>query len=246
MKYEYIDGKPVPAKLYHELAMVKATTGAVLTSCLRTQDAVNAARAKGYTLSSQAELYDGFRRGLPGYNPANPPGRSTHELRNDGVAYPGPVGMLLRYWQVGQDWGSGYYAQRVVAAARARGWQATITYPSNPREQHHVNFRKEPFLRVFIPLKKGSKGRRVRKLRRALGYVRSPKTGKPYLADPGKHTYFGAKTHDAVVRYQREHGQAPDGVYGQATHRQMKVSIRHAKKNRSAEARRAVERARRK
>lgn len=232
MKYKLIDCKPVPAKLYDELVAVKSATGATLTSCLRTQDAVNYARSQGCTLSSQAELYDGFRRGLPGYNPANPPGKSTHELLNDGVAFPGFAGAPLRYWQVGQDWGTGQAARLVVAAARSRGWQATITYPSNPREQHHVNFRKEPLLRVFVPLKRGSHGRRVRRLRHALGFVHSPKTGKPYLAHPGKHTRFGENTEAAVRRYQREHGQAADGVYGQATHRQLKVSVRHAKKNR--------------
>jgi hypothetical protein len=40
----------------------------------------------------------------PGANPANGPGQSTHERRNDGIAYPGPVGEQLEYWQVGMDW----------------------------------------------------------------------------------------------------------------------------------------------
>ena len=35
--------------------------------------------------------------------PANPPGRSSHELCSDGVAFAGPVGRELPWWQLGLD-----------------------------------------------------------------------------------------------------------------------------------------------
>jgi D-alanyl-D-alanine carboxypeptidase len=36
------------------------------------------------TYAEQKNLYDGFKRGLPGYNPANPPGMSNHQ---NGIAF---------------------------------------------------------------------------------------------------------------------------------------------------------------
>lgn len=228
MKYKALNGKPVPAALYDELQKIGAEAGATLTSCARNQAAVDWARGQGYTLSSQAELYRLFLAGRG--NPANPPGYSTHEFRSDGVAFAIPRGWPIRYWMVGQDWGDGYHARAVCAAARRHGWVATITYPSNPREQHHVNFRKEPHLKVFIALKVGSKGRRVRKLRRALGFVRDPDTHKPYIDKPGDDKSFGKGTKEALIRYQRDHGLTPDGIYGYHTAKQLKVTIRHRKR----------------
>ena len=77
----------------------------------------------------------------PGANPANRPGQSTHERRNDGIAYPGPVGEQLEYWQVGMDWDN---PPAAMAAAHKLGWIATTTYPLSAHETQHVNFRKEP------------------------------------------------------------------------------------------------------
>lgn len=224
MKYEIVTGKPVPRALAAELRALQSATGATLTSCARNQAAVNWARGKGYALSSQKELWDLYLAGRG--NPANPPGYSTHEFRSDGVAFAIPRGWPIRYWMVGQDWGDGYHARAVCAAARKRGWVATITYPTNPREQHHVNFRKEPVLKVFRNLKRGSKGRRVRKLRKRLGYVHDPNTHKPYIHKPGDHKYFGEVTEKAVKAYQRDHGLKPDGIYGYHTHKQLLVSAR--------------------
>src|SRR5574338_641730 len=52
---------------------------------------------------SQYQLWYGWIHRLPGYNPANSPGRSSHEIRSDGVAYRGPVGRKLKWWQLGLD-----------------------------------------------------------------------------------------------------------------------------------------------
>jgi hypothetical protein len=76
---------------------------------------------------------------------ANPPGRSTHELRSDGQAYPGPVGRKLAEWQVGVDSGSNTTHDRdaIEAAARRLGWPVKHAYAAGV-ELHHWNFAKRP------------------------------------------------------------------------------------------------------
>lgn len=226
MKFGIVDSCPVPLKLVPAIVAVKKRSGAILASCDRSSAAEPI--LKRFGKMSQAQLFDGFRRGLPGFNPANPPGRSTHERRNDGVAFPGPAGMLLFYWQVGQDWSD---APAVVEAAGAEGFTATVTYPTNPREGHHINFRRKP----IIPrpaLRRGDRGVRVRRLIRALGYVHSPhEPHEPYLADPkAMRKRFGPTVEDAVKRFQADHHQAADGVVGVATRRQLAAAVRHRKR----------------
>lgn len=230
MKYELINCKPVPARLAPELRALGIGRDIILTSGLRTQDAVNYARRRGCSLSSQAELYNGWVRRLPGYNPANPPGRSTHELRNDGVAFRGPAGMPLRYWQVGLDLGNRAKAQLACQRARKRGWIATITYPGNPREGHHVNFRREPRIKVFRPLRKGHRGPRVAVMTARLAYLGYLSGVSPKRGTGG----FGDKVEAAVKEFQKKHGLKRDGIYGKHTAAQLKVDVRGRKKCRKA------------
>jgi hypothetical protein len=96
--------------------------------------------AERYGKKSQWQLWDCFRRGVPGCNPANPPGRSTHERRSDGVAYRGPVGRVLEWWQLGLDVDN---AEALVRHLNDRGYHAKRPY-SDPRERHHVNFMRNP------------------------------------------------------------------------------------------------------
>lgn len=204
--------RPCPKKLAPVLREIAKETG--FSSILRTQGAVNYARSKGAVLSSQKELYDGFRSGRPGFNPANPPGRSTHERRSDGVAYPGPVGRPLRWWQVGLDC---HDSSRAIEVARQRGWIAVRPYASGS-EFHHINFVKPPVF--FRSLKRGSKGRRVKKIQRRLRFL-GFLTSKPY----GK---YGKGTEQAVREFQRRHKMAVDGIVGPATWRQLEASFRRA------------------
>lgn len=83
---------------------------------------------------------------LRGTNPANPPGRSTHELRSDGVAYRGPVGRPLAYWQLGLDVTDSDGLLRVLAKL---GYRARRPYRSRS-EWHHVNFTKNPRGRWWV------------------------------------------------------------------------------------------------
>lgn len=233
MRFVVIDRCPVPAPLAEEINAIKAKTGATLVSCDRSPEAEPLLRKHGK--KSQRQLYACFvnfqrtgRCACESCNPANPPGRSTHERRNDGVAYPGPAGAPLRYWQAGMDWSN---ARGVVEAAKRLGFTATVTYPHNPREQHHVNFRREPIIVVIPTLKRGGKGRRVARLRRDLYFIHSVHDGERYFSTHEGST-FTRELEAAVKRLQREHHQKADGIVGVQTRRQIATLVRQEKKRR--------------
>lgn len=216
-EYKVIDNCPVPEVLYDELVAIKAATGVVFNSIYRGKDAEALLHRLGKR--SQAELYDGFVRGLPGFNPANPPGRSTHECFNDGVAYPLPAGVRLPSWMCGIDssWSAG-----VTEAAGKRGWTVTLTYPGSPREAQHVNFRKKPRLKVLPALKRGSRGPRVAAMVRSLkylGFYRGDITG-----------HFGSRVDHALKDFQRHYHQKADGIYGTQSARQLAAANRAKKR----------------
>lgn len=105
--------------------------------------------AERFGHSSQAKLYACWMARKPGCNPANPPGRSTHELRSDGVAYRGPVGRRLAYWQMGLDidpssdlyvWlnSHGYHVRRPYAA---KSEYHHLNFVTNPRRNYHRRHR---------------------------------------------------------------------------------------------------------
>jgi GH24 family phage-related lysozyme (muramidase) len=226
LKFEVIDNCPVPAGLASAIHEIKRRTGATLNSCDRSADAEPFLKRCKPAKMSQRELYEGFRLGRPGFNPANPPGQSTHERRNDGVAYPGPAKLPLAYWCVGMDWEN---ADGVIEAAAALGFTATRTYPLSAREQHHLNFRKEPKVRLLKPLRLGSKGYRVARMTQRLATVLDAE-GKPYL--PRGQGVFDAVVEGALRRFQADWGQQVDGVYGQQSSRQLGVAFRAAKEQR--------------
>lgn len=96
--------------------------------------------AEKYGRMSQARLYAGWVARKAGFNPANPPGRSSHELRSDGVAYKGPVGRPLAWWQLGLDLSD---SETFIRVASSRGYSFRRPY-SSASERHHVNLRKSP------------------------------------------------------------------------------------------------------
>jgi hypothetical protein len=142
LRFVVIDGCPVPRRLARKVrALKRAVPSARLNSCYRG----DAARRLLHRLGkhSQRELYDGYRRGLPGYYPANPPGFSSHELRSDGNAvYRKPRGARLAWWQCGMDFND-QDVPRLKAAAANRGWDLRQPYPTGS-EYHHLNFAKRP------------------------------------------------------------------------------------------------------
>ncbi len=218
MEFAIIDNCPVPKELADEVIAIKADSGAGLNSCDRSPEAEPILERCGK--QSQAQLYDGFRRGLPGFNPANPPGKSTHERRNDGVAYPGKPGDQLEYWQIGMDWNN---PPAVIKSAAKRGWIVTTTYPGSSRETQHLNFRKEPE-RKDPKLQFGNEGPNVKRMSGILTAIRSPVDHQHYLPEAFPH--FGPKVKAAVERFQKDHHQKVDGVCDQQTWTQLHVALR--------------------
>lgn len=140
-RFDVIDGCPVPRAIAPQVRHLKrAVPDARLQSCYRG----DAAKGLLHRLhkSTQAMLWNGWLRRLPGFNPANPPGRSTHELRSDGVAYLGPVGRPLRAWKCGMDWNDDA-VEDLQAAAHRVGWELFRPYPAGS-EHHHLNFKRRP------------------------------------------------------------------------------------------------------
>lgn len=93
-----------------------------------------------YGKLSQYALYMGWLAHRAGFNPANPPGRSTHELRSDSVAYRGPIGRPLTWWQLGHDVSD---ADGLLQVLNRLGYSAFRPYSSGS-EQHHINLRVSP------------------------------------------------------------------------------------------------------
>jgi hypothetical protein len=144
LRYVVVDGCPVPRLLAKRIKLLKKDVpGAVLQSCYRGKDAERLLHKHGK--HSQAELYAGWRARRPGFNPANPPGRSSHELRSDGVAYEGPVGRRLPWWCCGMDFNDAA-VPKLIEAARRRGWGLRRPYSSGS-EYHHLNFTHKPRIR---------------------------------------------------------------------------------------------------
>lgn len=219
-EFEIIDSCPVPREVADEVRLLKERTGSTLSSCDRSPEAEPLLRR--HKKKSQRQLYEGWQKRLKGYNPANPPGFSTHERRNDGAAYPVRRGAKLEDWQVGMDWNP---PQPVVREASRRGWVVTVTYPTDSREAHHLNFRKGPEFEV--DLKRGDKGPRVEELTEKLARLRSPKTTEPYLDH--RHVAFDKWVVAAVKHFQEDYHQKVDGKYGSQTATQLEVALREQK-----------------
>lgn len=225
MNFKVIDCCPAPAQLYPLLLTIKNETGCVYQSVYRGTDR-NAAQyltgAPPCSKHTQTWIYAHYPPGV-----ANPPGRSTHELKNDGAAYAGWAGMPLHWWQCGIDIDDAHVASFIEHCAR-HGWHAHITYPTSRVEYHHVNLTKPPRITFFKPLKRGANGRRVRQMTNRLSHVRSPVDHKPYIAHRWNH--FGAVAEQALKHFQKEHYQKADGIYGPQTDKQLRAAYRNAKK----------------
>jgi GH24 family phage-related lysozyme (muramidase) len=202
------------------VAMISREADAPIISCAREKAAepyllkigkmsqvqlYNCAQAKALTKSCPSSCHGNC-------NPANAPGQSTHERRNDGVAYKGwAVGNRIPVWARGID----VQRDRVAAfcaAGRKHGWLVTATYPGSPSESQHVNFRKKPAVSLWQvrPWHPGDGGPRGRLVRGALQTVLDPQTRKPYLVDPRS----AAQVEKAVKAFQKDHHQTQDGVVG--------------------------------
>lgn len=151
-RFVVVQGCPLPSDIGPYIAIVINDARATLNSGYRGHDAAwilnrhhkhsqDQLFAAWVAWSQHGVLLFGFTRANPPL-PANRPGRSTHELRGDGVAFPGKVGTPLAWWQQGFDVNDSEVG-RVMAAARRYGWQLFQPYHSGS-EFHHLNFRVQP------------------------------------------------------------------------------------------------------
>jgi hypothetical protein len=139
--FRVIDGCPCPERVAPYIALVTIEQGFSVNSVYRGDDARAILNRHGH--QSQAQLYEGWVERRPGYNPANPPGHSTHELKSDGVAYPDiPSGDDLEFWMQGFDVDDSE-VEDVKHQAAIRGWELFQPYDSTS-EFHHLNFKHRP------------------------------------------------------------------------------------------------------
>jgi hypothetical protein len=218
-------------------AAISERADAPINSCAREAAAEPFLRQLGKM--SQQQLFDCFQdrkrtgncpdRCHGNCNAANPPGKSTHERRNDGVAYAWwPPFFKLPVWGRGID----VQRDRVAAfctEARNEGFTVTLTYPSSHDEAQHVNFRKEPKISPWKlrPLKEGMRGPRGSIVVRLLWALIDPQRGRPYL-DPRirPHGKITPQVVAAVKAFQRDHHLPANGVIGIHTIRALRAARR--------------------
>lgn len=217
MKFVVIDHCPAPARMGPVLRVIHddvvGHNGTLYNSIYRGEDAARILHAQNPPKKTQGEI---FATSPPGV--ANPPGQSTHELYNDGIAYRGWRGQKLRsYWKVGIDVND-VLVKAAMFHADKHGWILTQTYPGSAVEFHHLNFRRKP--RYFKVLKRGSRGTRVRWVQKRLKEL-----GDDHHR-PVKGGHFDRNTELNLMILQRHWNLKPDGVYGPHTSTVLKKAIR--------------------
>src|SRR5262249_6733616 len=118
MQLAEIDECAAPPRLAAILADIKSKTGCSYASVYRGADA--AAILNRFGKHTQQQLVDATPAQRVAWGVSGTPdrpGTSSHELRSDGVAYMGPVGRPLRWWQCGIDVDDDHVASFISAAA---------------------------------------------------------------------------------------------------------------------------------
>jgi GH24 family phage-related lysozyme (muramidase) len=212
------------------IAAISIRADAPVNSCAREERAEPLLKRIGKM--SQKQLFECSLNCKPSCNgncnPANPPGKSTHERRNDGVAYPRwRVGAFTLYWMRGID----VQRDRVFAFIREaakEGWLVTQTYPGSPNESQHINFRRKPRISLweFRPIGRGDKGRRARAVIRRLKLIQEPGERVGYLPHKDFNSTITAEVQRAIKRFQRDHHIKDDGQVGLRTWTLLKNTAR--------------------
>jgi hypothetical protein len=204
-----------PVELAPAVLQVMHATGSAPLSLYRGQHPEAAAILHRNGKATQADLVaDPRRYGVLGT--PNRVGTSTHELRSDGRAFPGPVGRRLDPIQCGQDWPDADVPS-VLAVYRRLGCAPFQPYPGGT-EHHHLCCTRPPRRGVdplvvlhALPLQPGDSSPLVRPLRTYL------RRGRLLAGDArGPATYTAAAV-GAVQRFQRRVGLDADGVVGPRT-----------------------------
>jgi hypothetical protein len=155
-QFRVIGGCPCPKNIAPYIAIVLKEARSPATSIYRGDDARHILNNHGkhsqrqlYEISLNGSVAERERVGLPPEGGGvNRPGRSTHELFSDGVAYPHiSSGRPLFWWQEGFDVNASpdrpLAVNRCKSAARSHGWDLFEPYPRGI-EFHHLNFKEVP------------------------------------------------------------------------------------------------------
>lgn len=134
------------------------------------------------------------------------------------AAYPGTSN---HGWGIAVDLGATWMRGWIDEHGARFGWRKTEAMS----EWWHVNFvgGVGPFPAPFEPLRKGDRGKRVRKYSRRLAYILRSKEDRNdrlkdrlhYLRKPRRKFDTGLRR--AVILFQRDHGLQDDGVIGEKT-----------------------------
>lgn len=138
-RFLVVQGSPCNVTAAAYFALLTKATHSTVNAIYRGDDARAILHRHGK--HTQRELYLSLPRGV-----ANPPGRSTHELRSDGAAYRGPIGRKLQWWQEGIDVNDNNVLSMILEA-RFHGWFLFQPYRAGV-EYHHLNFRRRPIART--------------------------------------------------------------------------------------------------
>lgn len=146
--FRVIDGCPCNPLIAPYFYIVLHRVGAIAESIYRGDDA--AAILNRHGKHSQGQLFRAWERGEATkfgiLGEPDRPGTSTHELRSDAVAYTGPIGRKLEWWQQGIDIDDAHVDAVIRVARDEHGWEMHRPYASGA-EHHHVNFRSRPVAR---------------------------------------------------------------------------------------------------
>src|SRR6266511_5812273 len=139
-RFVEVAGCPCPAELAPFVRTVMRRTGSAPVTIYRGSEPEALRVLHAHGRHSQAELRRAWEegrgaalgiRGVPDL-----PGQSTHELRSDGRAFPGPVGRELDPIQCGMDWPIPAI-DRVMAELRRLGCDPSHPYGSATTEGQH-------------------------------------------------------------------------------------------------------------
>jgi hypothetical protein len=140
-----LDGTPMP--LGQKLVLLDARTNGwdgVATSADRRDHPPFIVRLlHKLDKSTQAELYQGWREGRPGFLPANPPDRGSHMRIGDGVF--GALFEKLPWFKEGID---STFATQLREILNQLGYSAVRPYATDS-EEHHTNLVKNPHHRLI-------------------------------------------------------------------------------------------------
>lgn len=219
-----IAGCPCPRELAPFVREVVRRTGVAPVTIYRGDDAEALRILHANGKHSQRELYDaalrgeGWRFGIRGT--PNPPGQSTHELRSDGRAFPGPVGRALPEIQCGMDWPL-WAISHVKAEFAKLGCRPIHPYPGTT-EAHHICCTRAGKLSPTLllasdPLEPGDRDPLVKDVQ-----VFMKRAGRYDGEIAEKVGTYGPVLGAIVKRWQREHDLTADGVVGPKTYAAMR------------------------